>query len=63
LTREREAKVFAKMDSQKSGKDAKTIHRDKSGRKRDLEAEEEKKKEKDRKKAIDDEKFKDWGRG
>ena len=63
LTRKREEEMFAKMDIQKSGKDAKTVHRDKSGRIRDLEAEELKKKEEDKKKAIHDEKFKEWGRG
>lgn len=63
LTRKREDEAFAKMDSRKSGKDAKTVHRDKSGKIRNLEAEEQKKREEDKKKAIHDEKFKEWGRG
>jgi len=63
LTRKREAELFAKMDSSISGRDAKTVHRDKSGRKRDFEAEEQKRKEEERKKAIENEKFNEWGRG
>ncbi|XP_032239294.2 BUD13 homolog [Nematostella vectensis] len=63
IKRKREAEMFASMDTGISGRGAKTVHRDKSGRKRDLEAEKRIKEEEEREKAKDDEKFKQWGKG
>lgn len=63
LSRHRENMLFANMDASVSGKGTRTVHRDKSGRKRDLEAEESKRKEKEKQKAKDDKKFNEWGKG
>lgn len=61
--KKREEEMFAKMNVSTTGKGAKTIHRDKSGKKRDLKAEEAKKREEERQKKAENEKFVQWGKG
>lgn len=62
-TRRREDEMFARMSSSTTGKGAETIHRDKTGRKRDFKVEEAKKREEERKKQEENEKFMEWGKG
>ncbi|RWS10059.1 BUD13-like protein [Dinothrombium tinctorium] len=61
--KEREKELMASVDNEALGKGAKTVHRDASGKVRDLKAEEEEAK---KKKAVEDEKtekYKDWNMG
>ncbi|CAB4038426.1 Hypothetical predicted protein [Paramuricea clavata] len=62
-TRQRENEMFARMSSSTTGKGAGTVHRDKTGRKRDFKVEEAKKKEDERKKQEENETFMEWGKG
>ena len=55
--------MFARMHANATGRGAETVHRDKSGRKRDFKVEEGKKKEDERKKEEENEKFMEWGKG
>lgn len=59
----RETEMFSRMGVTKTGKDAQTVHRDKTGRKRDFKVEEIKKKEDERKKQEENKKFMEWGKG
>ncbi|XP_022097623.1 BUD13 homolog [Acanthaster planci] len=62
-SRRRDAEMYAKLGDDVSGKSAKTVFRDKSGRVRDLETEKRRKREEDAKKAEEDQKFVEWGKG
>ncbi|XP_038062834.1 BUD13 homolog isoform X3 [Patiria miniata] len=62
-SRRRDADMYSKMADDVSGKNAKTVFRDKSGRLRDLDSEKRQKREEDAKKAQDDQKFVEWGKG
>ena len=55
--------MFAKMDASVSGKGAETVHRDKTGRKRDLKFERLQKREREAKMMQENEKFMEWGKG
>jgi pre-mRNA-splicing factor CWC26 len=55
--------MFARMSSSTTGQGADTVHRDKTGRKRDFKVEEAKKKEEERKKQEENETFMEWGKG
>ena len=56
--------LFFQMGSEKLGKDAQTVFRDKkSGKRRNLEEEEEIEAEKAALKALDDKKYAAWGKG
>lgn len=61
--KQRENEMFSKMNSSTTGKGAETVHRDKSGRKRDFQVEKAKKREEERKKEEENEKFMKWGKG
>ena len=63
LTKRRETEMFLRMSSSATGKGAETVHRDREGRRRDLTVEKEKRKEDERKKLEEDEKFMEWGKG
>ncbi|XP_038062787.1 BUD13 homolog isoform X2 [Patiria miniata] len=62
-SRRRDADMYSKMADDVSGKNAKTVFRDKSGRLRDLDSEKRQKREEDAKKAQEDQKFVEWGKG
>ena len=62
-TRQRENEMFARMHANTTGRGAETVHRDKTGRKRDFKVEEAKKKVEERKKQEENEKFMEWGKG
>lgn len=51
------------MDDDVLGKGAQTVHRDKSGRRRNFAAEAEEEREKQRKQAEKDAKYQKWGKG
>ena len=61
--KQRENDMFAQMSSNKTGKNAETVHRDNTGRRRDFKVEEVKKREEERKKEEENEKFMEWGKG
>ncbi len=63
LVRERQAQFYQELDPSTSGRHAETVYRDKSGRRIDLKEEEAKKREEERLRSKDDEKFMAWGRG
>lgn len=56
-------KLMWQIDKDALGKDAGTVFRDKSGRKRDLAAEKEKDEEEAKRKSAMDQKYKEWGQG
>ncbi|XP_792607.3 BUD13 homolog [Strongylocentrotus purpuratus] len=62
-TRRRTNEAYSRLDDDVSGKNADTIFRDKTGRRRDLKEEKRLKKEEEAKKAEEDEKFLEWGKG
>ena len=56
--------AFAALDSKQSGRDARTVVREKgTGKKRDLEAEQKEKEEKEKKEAERKAKYDKWGKG
>ena len=55
--------MLKSMDPSKSGRHAATVYRDKAGKRINAEEEKAKQKEKDKIKAVEDEKFFEWGRG
>ncbi|PVD27610.1 hypothetical protein C0Q70_12774 [Pomacea canaliculata] len=61
--KQKEDAMFQKIDKDALGKDAGTVFRDKSGRKRDLAAEKEKDEEEAKRKSAMDQKYKEWGQG
>lgn len=63
LVRERQSKFYQELDPSTSGRHAETVYRDKSGKRIDLKVEEVRKREEEREKSKDDEKFMEWGRG
>lgn len=63
LKRKRNKEMLAKMDPAVSGKDAKTVYRDKEGKIRNIKMERLKKREEEMKKEEEDEKFMEWGKG
>ncbi|XP_041373734.1 BUD13 homolog [Gigantopelta aegis] len=63
VIRKREEEAFKKIGVDKLGRYATTVHRDKSGKRRNLEDERQKEKEADRKKAEEDKKYMEWGQG
>ncbi|XP_072049747.1 uncharacterized protein [Amphiura filiformis] len=63
-TRKRNTEMFSHMTDEMSGKNAETVFRDRSsGRRRDLKMEKIKQREEQQKKAEEDEKFMEWGKG
>jgi pre-mRNA-splicing factor CWC26 len=62
-TRQRESEMFARMSSSATGKGMETVHRDKTGKKRDFKVEDEKKREEEKKKQEENETFMEWGKG
>ena len=62
-TKAKEEQEFSRMESSVSGHGAGTVYRDKSGKKIDLKLERIKKREAEAKKAEEDEKFLEWGKG
>ncbi|XP_074653252.1 uncharacterized protein LOC141907490 [Tubulanus polymorphus] len=61
--RTRENKAFSKIDDEVLGKNAATVVRDKSGKRRNLEAERAEEAEEEAKKAKQAEKYNQWGKG
>ncbi|KAK6172268.1 hypothetical protein SNE40_015966 [Patella caerulea] len=61
--KKKEDTAFKKIGDSRLGKDAKTVFRDKSGKRRNLQEEHEKQDEEDSKKAEEIEKYKKWGQG
>nr|KAG5708706.1 hypothetical protein BaRGS_034923 [Batillaria attramentaria] len=61
--KKREEVMFAKIEKEALGREAKTVFRDKSGKRRDLAAEREKEEEDAKKQAEQDKKYKEWGQG
>ena len=55
--------MLKSMDPSKSGRHAATVYRDKAGKRINAEEEKAKQQEKDKIKAVEDEKFFEWGRG
>jgi len=63
LKRDRERAAMNKLDSTLSGKDASTVHRDKSGRKVDLKLEAIRKRKAEEEKLEHEEQYATWGKG
>ncbi|XP_046353029.1 BUD13 homolog [Haliotis rufescens] len=61
--RKKEDDMFRKIDEDMLGKNAKTVFREKGGKKRNFAEEKEKEEEAERQKAIKEKKYEEWGKG
>ncbi|XP_067662520.1 BUD13 homolog [Haliotis asinina] len=61
--RKKEDDMFRKIDGEMLGKNAKTVFREKGGRKRNFAEEKEKEEEEARRKAVMEKRYEEWGKG